>query len=54
MSFRLRVSFNGSNYYIVNGNKFKAPTKQLLYKQIKEEFQLKAIRTRKNNIICIE
>lgn len=52
--FRLKIGHNVKlGYHVIVQPKLKAETKQMLYKVIKEELEVKRIYTRKNSVVCV-
>ena len=52
MGFRIKIGNDSKNYYVLEQPKLRATTKQLLYKMIREELEVKRIYTRKNSVFC--
>ena len=53
MVFRVKICHNEKKgYYILLQPKLFAPTKQMLYKIIKEELEVKRVYTRKHCLVC--
>ena len=52
--FRLKIAHNNKlGYHVIAQQKLFAPTKQMLYKILKEELEFKRIYTRKNSVVRV-
>ncbi len=55
MVFRIKISHNDKiHYHVVEQPKLYAETKQLLYKIIREELDVKKIYTRRSSVVCVD
>lgn len=54
MTYRFNIGFNGTKYFVKDQPSVKADSKQKLYTLIKEKYNIKKIKTRKDSIVCTE
>ncbi len=54
MFTRFKVAFNGKEFFLQQDKTMKASTKQMLYRKMKEKYQIKKIISRRSRIVCIE
>lgn len=54
MSYRFNIGFDGKKYFLKDNSSVHAESKQKLYSLIKEKYNIKKIKTRKDSVVCIE
>ena len=54
MAYRFNIGFDGKNYFVKDNSSLKAESKQKLYGLIKEKYNIKKVKSRKDSVVCIE